>query len=253
MSMLKIKIFLIANLLFSCFFWAQTLVHGTIILDDLENEDFAIEITNLTHKQSITTTNLVFQLFMNVNDRLKIVSAFTEEREIFVTEEIIKNKKIEIHLNKYIVRLKDTNVLNLTGYLHEDERNVKSDPFEGLKGQMMYRMTDFEVMNLKKESIIEPINGEIETPVNLFAIGAFIVSKLIKPKEKPIIQQKSIEEIIEYLGKDYFNNDLNILPINAENFLAFVSAKHPTFLQMNYLDIIKILTEESRNYHSNIN
>ena len=96
------------------------------------------------------------------------------------------------------------------------------------------------------------MNGEMPSNINIMAIAGFIAKKIYKPKSnKKDAYAKSFEEIIAYLGMEYFQEELKIPATQTDAFLAYVKFKNEGFQQLNYLDIIFILNKESVEFRQN--
>lgn len=225
------------------------IIEGEIIIDEYSGGSVAIEIINLNTQQKMVSTDFHFQITAQKEDVLLFRSAVTRDRKLKVTDEIIQKSFNTIHLNREIIQLKDTKAIALSGYLEEDIETVPEDKFKDIKGSVKYTFSDLELMNLKRDLGIKPINGEIGTQIDLMAIATFMAKKIFKQKPMPkSVSNKTNEEIIAYLGISYFQEELGIQPFEIDDFLTMVALHYADFRRKNYLDILLILENQAVQY-----
>lgn len=122
---------------------------------------------------------------------------------------------------------------------------VPNDSFTDCKASTRHAFTDFEIMNLHRDLGIQPMNGEIPTPVNIYAILTFIGKKIFKTKKvQNQTQAKSFNKIRENIGLQYFEEELHLNATEIDSFLFYVKSKHPKFQKDNYLDMLFLFNSE---------
>ena len=228
---------------------AQKILEGNIIIDDYKDDIVNVEIRNITQNKRVISTDYHFQITINVDDTLLFESSASESRKIVITKEVYDKGKLNIHLSRGVIQLEDLVVdRKLTGYLEKDIKSVHIKNNDSLNTALSITLNAWDIINMKKENIIEPINGEMPSNIDFIKTAYLLTSIFKKNKDYKIKNnKKSLLEIREYLGDDFFK-DLNIPTSEISFFIQYTFNRNYNLLENNYLDLIKVFSEEAKNY-----
>lgn len=232
---------------------AQKILHGTIIIDEYNGGQENVEILNITHNTKVISNDYSFDIEASISDELLFESAMTIPRKFKVSKSVYDKGTFVIHLDRYVVNLKEINASKvLTGDLEKDLATVKKEE----KFEIDVKLTASDIAKFEVEeppALIKPMTGELPSQVDLIAVGGLIASLFKKkggrlPPKKNVEPKKSLEEIRTYFGDDFFTEELGIPIAEIPAFMAFTLQKHEKLLNENYLDIIAHFNNEVENY-----
>lgn len=233
-------------------------IKGVIIIDLNDASPEGIYITNSRTKFS-TITDLTgsFTIKAEAGDSLLIRSYFYESRRFYLTENLMKNDFIKIHLNLQPIAL-DEAVLTqkLTGFLDKDAKfSTKYDVVDKLYQELgvnpdasklrdssnFTMWQDVSPFYLNVEKLFETMNGDLRRRQNLYAFEG---------KESKILH------IREYFGDEYFIGELDIPKEKIREFIfySYESSQIPSFYQNgNFFYIMTELAKMAPVYLSRLN
>ena len=242
-------IFLISNLCLA----QEKLIQGLIIIDLDDASPEGIVVTNSrTNFSSITDITGSFSMHAAAGDSLIIRSDFYESRKFYLTEKLIQNEIVRIHLNLQPVVLEEAVITQkLTGFLDKD---VKYNPKENhitklyeelgvnpdaskLRDSSDFTMwKDVSPVSLNVEKLLEVFNGDLRRRQNLYNFEG---------------KESVITNIREYFGDEYFIKDLNIPKEKIREFVFFVyetTSIQTDYNHQNFLNIMKTFSQTAPVY-----
>lgn len=261
------KRILLINLFFiSCLsIHAQTtLISGKIIVDDADDVinmgDFLIE--NLTTNAHTKTNDKgLFSIRVNVNDNLVFRQIGIEERQLKISEAMIKKGFVTVHVNIEVIELAETRIKPLKKYwkdnvskdeLEADKINKRLGINEEFKNDMV--KAHFAAQYLRNLGIsvrYENVIGLIEqfSDKEVQTYKHFL-------KKKKLDKYDQINELKDYFTEYYFINDLKISKGNILEFIHYCYVEHKLeslLKENNYDKITLVFQEQAPNYLSIIN
>ena len=228
---------------FSLSFGQEKTIKGLIVIDFEESYAEGIYVTNSRTKIT-TVTDLTgsFSIRAAVGDDLLIRSFMYESRRFTLTENVMNNDDIKIHLSLQPVILEEAVISpKLTGYLDKDVKyDLSKDQLAKLYKELGFNpdvsklrdstslsfWKDYSPLHFNVERVFESITGDLRRRQNLYAFEG---------------REAIIEHIQKYFGKDYFVNDLNIPEEKIRDFVfySYGSSQIPQFYSnQNYLSIM---------------
>jgi len=258
------KRILLINLFFiSCLsIHAQTtLISGKIIVDDADDvinmRDFLIE--NLTTNAHTKTNDKgLFSIRVNVNDNLVFRQIGIEERQLKISEAMIKKGFVTVHVNIEVIELAETRIKPLKKYWKD---NVSKDEPEtdkinkslGINKEFKFDMikAHYATEYLKKTNIAFTYENVLAM-MDMFTA----VAKSHKEEIRAVSKYDKIEKLKDYFTEYYFINDLKISKGNILEFIHYCYVEHrleSLLKENNYDKITLVFQEQAPNYLSIIN
>lgn len=211
-----------------------------------------VHIINLSNRLGTISNNIgEFQIKVTTNDTLMVSSIQYEKIKIVITEKQLKSKTINIYLKPVITALEEVFLRGLTGNLNLDIKSVPKDTLP--KHNLIYKLSDLDKVlppdtkGPKKAPFVGPFKP-------LPAVATFPDYYMIKIRKlKRELQSKKAfpKKIKRELGIGFFTEELNIPKEKINHFLAYCEYKNiiEEYNKNNLLNVIKILLDESKNYH----
>jgi len=230
---------------------AQTTISGSVVIDNSEEslEDKNIIIINQnTNKRVLADKDGLFRLEVALNDVIEVRSALTETRKIKISENILNNNFVEIHLDIETIELAEANIRPLDPNLKKNINTSETIEYK-LKKELGYDTPEF-----KKAMIIEHEDAKARRTiaeiggVNLLGLGQAIFG--FKDGPKKVREKTSFEialEIKAYFAESYFVDDLKIPENKIQDFLTYCANKYnfKQFLKESNYDLIIFYLEEA--------
>ena len=240
------------------FIQAQQSLKGTVVIDFADAKANDIYILNKT-QNIYTTTDIVghFSIKADINDTIEFKGAFLQERNFIVNNWALNNSNLVIHMNMEKINLEELIVKpKLTGYIKKDVGTVPKDD----KKEKLYASLgiDIRTLDIKPEEKQEPV---LSSPLSLnveallkLTTGYYRKMKNLREYESYI---KKINDVRDFIGKDFFTTYLNLPETEIEQFLVFVEGRNSIdfksyYYAKNYLLMSKLLEEESKIYKARI-
>ncbi len=233
-------------------------INGVIIIDLDDASPEGIYITNSRTKlTAITDLTGSFSLKAEAGDSLLIRSAFYESRRFYLTENLMKNDFINIHLNLQPIVLDEAIITQpLTGYLDKD---AKYDPRKDVVAKLYKELgvnpdasklrdsSDFKfgqgysITGVDVEKFYDYFSGDLRRRQNLYAFEG---------------REARIQNIMEFFGETYFIEDLKIPKEKIREFVfySFETSQIPSYYENgNFLNIMTELSKIAPVYISRLN
>lgn len=256
MNLRLTNLFLLTFLAMNCFSQnTTTTIYGKLF--STNNSIGNIHIINLNTRQGTISNEFgEFEIIVTVHDTLLFSSIQYKRLKIAITENHTRSKKIEIYLKPAVTILDEVFLQGLTGNLNLD---INKTPIDTLpKHNFEFKLSDLDKKLPGDEyGYFERINAESFTNP-LYIRGGGQGSKYdkrleAKRKLKRKLSQKKLFpiKVKSALGLDFFTNNLKIPEEKINHFLTYCEYRNiiEKFYNNNLLQVIKILQEESKNYH----
>ncbi|MHB1148230.1 MAG: carboxypeptidase-like regulatory domain-containing protein [Lutibacter sp.] len=226
------------------------LISGKIISSN--NSVANVHIVNLNTKLgTVSNDNGGFEMMVSLNDTLLFSSIEYERKEIKVTGNYLKYKKIMVELIPKVNELAEVFIEGLTGNLNYDLTKTPKDTLR--------KHTFFLKPGDLKKALPPDTHGFLKAPnVNPFAMSGGSIP-IPDPRyeaeqrlKREISRKKQFpSKIVKQLGLAYFTDKLHIPEEKIDHFLAYCEDRNiiNEFYKNNLLEVIQILREESKNYH----
>ncbi len=249
-SLLVLFLFLISCALS---FSQEKMIEGRIVIDVDDETPEGIMITNSrTQITSITDLTGSFSLRVQENDELIIRSALFESRNFIIRKSMMDKALIQIHLNYQPVILDEAVITEkLTGYLDKD---VKYKPSKDVIAKL-YKDIGINPDNgkLRDSTALKPWKEQMPFTLNVEGIFGAITGDTRRKRNLYEFEDKDkrIHNIKDYLGDNYFVDDLNIPQEKIIDFIyySFDNSSIPTYYEKgDYLSIMVELNITSKNY-----
>lgn len=226
------------------------LISGKII--SANNAVGNVHIINLNTKLgTVSNDNGAFEIMVSLNETLLFSSIEYERKEILITGNYLKFKKIVVELIPSVNELNEVFIEGLTGNLNYDIKKVPIDTLP--KHTFIIRPGDLEKVlppdlhGSKKAPYVgnfPPASGSIPLPDARYEAEQRLKREISRKKIFP-------SKIIKQFGLAYFTDKLLIPEEKIDHFLAYCEDRNiiAAYYKNNLLEVIQILREESKNYH----
>lgn len=226
------------------------LISGKIISSN--NSVSNVHIVNQNTKLgTVSNDNGEFEIMVSLNDILLFSSIEYERKEVSITGNYIKYKRIMVELIPSLNVLDEVFIEGLTGNLNYDIKKVP------------YNKSPNHTFLLKpgdlKKFLPTDTHGFLEaTNVNPFSMGGGGIGLPDKRYEAEQRLKREIarkiqfpSKIIKQLGLTYFTDKLQIPEEKIHHFLAYCEDRNiiGEYYNNNLLIVIQILQEESKSYY----
>lgn len=219
-------------------------------------------IINLNTKQGTFSSDLgLFRIFVSEGDSISVSSIQHISKKIFITKDIILNKKLDIQLKTNVYQLDEFELKrhNLMGRLGIDSKSVPIDKKEKtLRGVLDFSNIDFSKKDLTIDENIKakpPINN-VDPSSRFAGVGSSAVipfkdSERLWALRRDLAQKKAFPyKILSELGEKFF---FDTLKIPVDKYFHFLEYCNPLGIEDlhkngNLLEVIKILRRESISY-----
>lgn len=226
------------------------LISGKIISSN--NSVSNVHIINQNTKLgTVSNDNGDFEIMVSLNDILLFSSIEYERKEVSITENYIKYKRIMVELIPSVNELDEVFIEGLTGNLNYD---IKKVPYNTAPNHTFI----LKPVDLKK-SLPADTHGFLGAPnVNPFSMGGGGIGLPDKRYEaeqrlkREITRKKQFpSKIIKQFGLAYLTDKLHIPEEKIHHFLAYCEDRNiiNEFYKNNLIKVIQILQEESKSYH----
>lgn len=200
---------------------------------------------------TVSNDNGEFEMMVSLNDTLLFSSIEYERKEISITGNFLKYKKIVVELMPSVNELNEVFIEGLTGSLHYDLNKVPLDTVPKhsffLKPGDLKKMLPPDLHGSEKAPYVgffPPIPGSVSIPDARYEAEQRLKREIARKKQFP-------SKIIKQFGLVYFTDKLHIPEEKIDHFLAYCEDRNiiDSFYKNNLLEVIQILREESKNYH----
>lgn len=229
--------------LFSFSFGQEKTIKGLIIIDFEDSSAEGIFVTNSrTNITTVTDLTGSFSIRVAAGDDLQIRSFLYESRRFTITESLLKNDEVKIHLSLQPVMLEEAIISpKLTGYLDKDVKyDLSKDQLAKLYKELGFNpdvsklrdstslsfWKDYSPLHFNVERVLESVTGDLRRRKSLYAFEG---------------REAVIEHIQKYFGKDYFMQDLKIPEEKIRDFVFYSYESSPIpqlYTHQNYLGIM---------------
>jgi hypothetical protein len=226
------------------------LISGKII--SFGNAVGNVHIVNLNTKLgTVSNDGGEFEMLVSLNDVLLFSSIEYERKEIIITDNFIKYKKLVVELIPSVNELNEVFIEGLTGNLNYDLKKVPKDTVRNhsffLKPGDLEKALPPDLNGPKKAPYVgffPPIPGSVSLPDAGYEAEQRLKREISRKKQFP-------SKIIKQFGLAYFTDKLLIPEDKIDHFLAYCEDRNiiNEFYKNNLLEVIKILREESKSYH----
>ncbi|WP_413533386.1 hypothetical protein [Empedobacter brevis] len=242
----------------------STIISGRIIVDDTNEivhlDDFVIE--NLTtNARTKSNEKGLFSIRVLPNDILFFKQIGIEERQLKVTETMIRKGFIEVHVNIEVIELAETKIKPLKKNWKE---NISKDETQSEKINKSLGINNEFKNNVVKAYFASQYLRKLKVPIRYENVVGLIEQYSDKEvqtykyflKKKNLDKYDKIIQLKDYFTEYYFENDLKISKGNILDFIhyCFVEFDFESLLKTNNHDkMILIFEEQSPIYLSIIN
>ena len=233
------------------------IITGEIYSSNKQVSDVHIINLNSSHG-TISNANGEFQLNVSLKDSLLLSSIQYQGLIIKITEEHLNSRLINIQLKIGVNELDEVFLHQLSGNLNMDLNSTPKDTLP--KHSFVYKLSDLD-KKLPKDT-----HGYLKSPNSLkmtdptymegaASAGATLPDYQLIALRKLKRELKNKKEfpfkIKQELGIDFFTRTLKIPKEKINHFLSFCEYRNiiDYHNKNNLLEVIKILREESKNYH----
>lgn len=220
-------------------------------------------IINLnTYQGTFSSDQGLYRIFVSKGDTLRVSSIQYKAKKIFISEEIIDKRELDIKLNTNVYTLDEFELKRnqLLGRLGIDTKDVPRDVQDSLLRKVMdfsnvnFKEKDFTIDEIKKAK--PPLVNTMEGAMPMAGAGAkigmpFKHSERLWALRNKLNQKRQFPyKIMSELGEKFFFDELKI-PI--ENYFHFLEYCNPLGIEdlhkeNRMLELIKILRAESVSY-----
>ena len=245
-------LFLLVFFAMNCFSQERyVLISGKIISPN--NSVGNVHIVNLNTKLgTVSNDNGEFEMMVSLNDILLFSSIEYEKKEVGITGNFLKYKKIVVELIPSVNQLKEVFIEGLTGNLNYDIKKVPNDTIRKhsffLKPGDLKKALPPDLHGSEKAPYVgffPPIPGTFSLPDPGYEAEQRLKREIARKKQFP-------SKIIKQFGLAYFTDKLNIPEEKIDHFLAYCEDRNiiAAFYKNNLLEVIQILREESTTYNA---
>lgn len=211
-----------------------------------------VHIVNLNTKLgTVSNDGGEFEMLVSLNDILLFSSIEYERKEIIITDNFIKYKKLVVELVPSVNELNEVFIEGLTGNLNYDLKKVPLNTLP--KHSFFIKPGDLKKAlppdlhgskNAPYVGFFPPIPGSVSLPDAGYEAELRLKREIYRKKQFP-------SRIIKQFGLAYFTDKLLIPEEKIDHFLAYCEDRNiiNEFYKNNLLEVIKILREESKSYH----
>ncbi len=242
----------------------STLISGKIMVDNADEivnlDDFVIE--NLTsNARTKSNEKGLFSIRVQPNDVLLFKQIGIEERQLKVSESMIRKGFIEVHVNIEVIELSETKIKPLK---KDWKENISKEETQSEKiNKSLGINEDFKNDMIKYAKTVDYLRvfGVAIRYENVMALLDQVSDKDVQ-RYKYFLKKKNVDKydkiflLKDYFTEYYFEHDLKIPKGNILDFIhyCFVEFKlEPLLKANNYDQITLIFEEQSPNYLSIIN
>ncbi len=226
------------------------LISGKIISSN--NTVGNVHIVNQNTKLgAVSNDNGEFEMMVSLNDILLFSSIEYERKEVRITGNFLKYKKIVVELMPSVNELNEVFIEGLTGNLNYDIKKVPLDTLPKhsffIKPGDLKKALPPDLHGSKKAPYVgffPPIPGSVSLPDAGYEAEQRLKREIARKKQFP-------SKIIKQFGLPYFTEKLLIPEEKIDHFLAYCEDRNiiNEFYKNNLLEVIQILREESKSYH----
>lgn len=232
-------------------------ISGKVIVDTNDME--GLTINNLTSKRvAVTDYDGKFNLYVQLNDKIRISALQFNTVMVIVTQEILDSKQLTVFLDEHLTPLDEVVILpfSLTGDLEMDLTKVRrfNPKFESI----YFGNSDSEVEQytpIQYEKVENAIlrQGTFYNGVDFVKITNWLVKPLFASKTSSSVNKdmetSNLDVLRETYTKDFISSNFNIPEDRVADFIAF-SIKNNTnpslYEKGKDIEIIEFLVNQSR-------
>jgi hypothetical protein len=192
-----------------------------------------------------------FEMMVSLNDILLFSSIEYERKEVRITGNFLKYKKIVVELMPSVNELNEVFIEGLTGNLNYDIKKVPLDTLPKhsffIKPGDLKKALPPDLHGSKKAPYVgffPSIPGSVSLPDAGYEAEQRLKREIAQKKQFP-------SKIIKHFGLAYFTDKLLIPKEKINHFLAYCEDRNiiTEYYKNNLLEVIQILREESKSYH----
>lgn len=218
--------------------YSQNLIQGKLLYKNV-NVVAANVINNNTRDATITNSNGEFQMMASLGDVIIFSSVQYVIREVRVTEEILKNKRLIVAVNEDIQELNEVVVT-------PDQTNAFIDLVEEQFKGFDYTIDRYS--RVRNELIEE---NQLEHGLDFVNLAKFVSQIFSNQSESERMSLKPSEVLPEVFEISFFENDLKLPKDQVVGFLEYLDKNMKSqelFRQDREFQLIDFLVIESQKY-----
>ncbi len=244
-------------------FYAFSQSKRILITGKVTYNDKPIENVNIYNKTSHfgDTTNKTgrFEIFVKVNDTLKITHLVYQSQKIIISKEMIEHKVVTISLQEMMNYLSTVQLKshNLTGNLIKDAQNNRNDTIKR-KHDLIDEMIKLSKMPSSNDSGInfeEPIMNDVNPIGGGGGIsGGIPIRDKANELRRELRKKKSFpDKLVTEFGEEFFTKQLNIPEEKIHHFITYCEGDNifELYKKGEIIKLIEILTTASKTYNDN--
>lgn len=233
---------------------AQEQIRGTILIDFADAKASNIHILNKTKNiYAVTDISGHFNIEAGIKDTLEFKGDFLKERNFIVDSWALDNPNLVIHMDVDKIELEELVVKpKLTGDMRKDVKTVPKDKTkEKLYASLGINIKTLDKKPQERRGSLIPAILTLDI-ITIYKIASGYYRKLDNLREYDAYI-KELYSIRDFLGEDFFVNELNLPKSEIEQFLVFAEARNSEIFKQNYtnksyLPISQLLEKESTTY-----
>ncbi|WP_457618124.1 carboxypeptidase-like regulatory domain-containing protein [Lutibacter sp.] len=217
-----------------------------------------INILNINTKLGTVSNDIgEFEITVTENDTVLFSSIQYQTLKILIIKNIIKTKKLKVHLTPLVNILNEVFLEHLTGNLDIDIKSVPKDTLP------KHNFT-FKLSNLSKKldpdihSFLKASNTQnLTDPIKMRDGGGATLPDFRMIKKRKLKRELSKKKefhckIKKELGLDFFTKNLKIPKEKINNFIGYCKYRDifNKYYNNKLLEVIEILQQESKIYHA---
>ncbi len=264
------------------FFQSQAQVVRRSIIGHISNDSISVENIHIlnknTKKGTISNQYGVFKIPVKENDTLIFDGIQFQKKELRITQNMLKSKRVKVALIQKINELQTVEVKNhnLSGELLSDARKVKKPISMMSKGVLNLGEINFnavsDIDDIDRSLAPDPFRGtsaQVQGGANLIGLASLILTPAIKgiskigqrkrrlkraKREREKIALKVPDKIRDELGDAFFVKDLKIPKDQIDAFIIYCKSKGivDLFMDGKKIEMIELLVGESDNFKAYI-
>lgn len=252
--------FLILVLMFINLNAQQKNISGLVVVDFSEIKAEGIYIENRRTKiTSVTDISGHFQIEVQLGDTLLFHSPFVVSRKFTMTPVAFNKHPLIVHIHQEVIELADLVVKpELTGYLEKDIKTVEiNNDIEDLYKKLGIDIRVLDIEPKEKRAKVFPRLGSIPIPTSLNIESIYKNFSGYYRRMENLDKYEKLEDklngVKDYLGNDFFKDDLKIPEQSIREFLEYTDGnsdgKYDLFFkQQDYLNMERLLEVKSDSF-----
>lgn len=227
----------------------QFLLDGEVVHRATEELE-SIHVFNITtSKGTLTDRNGKFKIAVSIGDTLHITAIQFQAEKITISLEHFVSKKIRVELQQLTNELDEILLKNhnLTGYLNQDVRNIKTEPVISAVSLGIIEK-EARILTQSERQLNTAQSGFLDPLINTISGRTKMLKKRVELDRKNV----ELEKLLEKFPAEYLANELNIEEELVYDFLLYCETdpKFSETVKMDSIQILHFLKQRAKSYHA---